>query len=158
MIARSGRADDRAAGRAALDGWKHDRGPGPFDLGSESFAELALAAVVDSLEAGDRVADLWEILSEQVVGFEFGLDRLKQLVGGVLAGSYERDETASTGEHGPDDGDLADRGLAGPARECEGMESALDDGSLQRLDQLQVVGGELAVKPLREIRGAEFEQ
>ena len=84
----------------------------PADVRPLALIKLAIAAIGDAVEPADRLADLGEVLGQEIIAVEFHLDGVEHVGGVPLVGADQTDELAVAVEHGPDAGTFADRGLA----------------------------------------------
>ncbi len=151
----AGHLDDGARGPAAGHGRQHDLARRPLDVGALAPVGLAGAAVGDPLQAADGVDDLGEVLQQEVVALQLGLDGVEHVGGVALVRADQADELPRAGQDGPEAGGLAEGGLAAAARHGQGEEPALEDGLLDLADDLQVVGRPLQAEGQREVFLAE---
>jgi hypothetical protein len=98
-------------------------------------------AIVDALQAVDRIDGLREVFQEQVVALELGLDGFEHRPGPLGRGPDEADEPPVCVHDGPDAGDLGQRSLPAAARHGLGELATMKDRRLDLGDDLQVVAG-----------------
>jgi hypothetical protein len=118
----------------------------PSMVGSVSFPspQEMRAARLDALafQPADRDAHGREVVGEQVVETQFGLDVLQEAAGVASVRADDRDPTTQTVESGPDCRTLRDRGFAGAAWSSPGEQAARGHAVLRLADALSVVSGE----------------
>ena len=108
-------------------------------MGSLPLVELAVAAVRNSIERLDRLADLGIVGQEQFVCIKLGLDRFEHVHRMPFIGADETDEFAMTVQYGPDAGALTDRRFAAAAWHRHREQTAVQHGLLDLLQHLAMV-------------------
>ncbi len=151
----AGHLDDGARGPAAGHGRQHDFAGGPLDVGALSPVGLAGTAVGNALQAAYRVDGLGEVLQQEVVALQLGLDGVEHVGGVALVRADQADELPRAGQDRPKTCGLAEGGLAAAARHGQGEEPALEDGLLDLAHHLQVVGRPVQAEGQREVALAE---
>ena len=148
-------AHDGARGGRPRDGRQHDLTRGPSDVRLLAHLELAARALVDPLKRADREAHLREVVEEEVVVLELGLDRLEHARGVLLVAADECHELPVPVEERPEAGRLAEARLSRAAGHRHREEPALEDGVLDAADDAEVVVAPGEPEGLREVPLAE---